>query len=425
MTTFGFLEFYLPNNEKKINKILLFFIYFIPIALLSGSFVINFFIIFINFFFILIIIREKNYRILKDKYILSITFFFFFIVCNLLFFINIFNSIPKTLGFIRFIILALAIKYCFQLNKSKYQNKILSIWTIIFLIVSFDLIFETITGFNILGYKSYMQGRLSSFLGHDLKIGGFYHGFMLITVAFIFFRSPNLLGFLSIIAFATIILLIGERSNLLKALTSLTLFFLFFKEKFLIKKKIFTIILIFILFFLVLTNFESKKGRYNDVYNHVIKHGLITSLYQSHNFAHVYTAYKIFLNYPVFGIGINNFRYECAKEIYKYEKLSYSQGRCSTHPHQYFFEMLSETGIVGTLLFVVVFLYILLGNFITYLKNKNLIQLACLSFLASSLIPFFPSGSFFTTYNATIFWLNIGIILSFKKSSLINSNQRL
>jgi len=416
MTIFGFLESYLPNNEKKINKILLFFIYFIPIALLSNSFVINFFIIFINFFFIVIIIEEKNYRIFKDKYLLPISFFFIYILCNLLFSIDIFNSIPRTLGFIRFIILAYAIKYCFQLNKSKYQNKILSIWALIFFIVSFDLIFETITGFNILGNKSYMQGRLSSFLGHELKIGGFYHGFMLIIVAFIFFRSPNFLGFLSIIAFATIILLIGERSNFLKAMLSLTLFFLFFNEEFLIKKKVFTLILIIILFSLILTKSESKKSRYNDVYNHVIKHGFISSLYQSHNFAHVYTAYKIFLNYPVFGIGINNFRYECDKEIYKNEKLTYNQGRCSTNPHQYFFEILSETGIVGTLLFVVVFFYILLGNFISYLKNKNLLQLACLSFLASSLIPFFPSGSFFTTYNATIFWLNIGIILSFKKA---------
>ena len=45
------------------------------------------------------------------------------------------------------------ILYYFRINDQKYQI-ILSSWLIIFLIVTFDLIFEIFNGKNILGFES-------------------------------------------------------------------------------------------------------------------------------------------------------------------------------------------------------------------------------------------------------------------------------
>ena len=47
------------------------------------------------------------------------------------------------------------------------------------------------------------------------------------------------------------------------------------------------------------------------------------------------------------------------------------------------------------------------------LNNKNLYQLAGIIFIITSFTPLIPSGSFFTTYGATIFWINFAIVESF------------
>jgi O-antigen ligase len=166
---------------------------------------------------------------------------------------------------------------------------------------------------------------------------------------------------------------------------------------------------------------QTRQNRfYGQFFNYIKENGFIKYLYVSQNYAHNITAYKIFLNYPMFGIGVRNFNQECTKDLYNDEKLNYNKGRCSTHPHQYYFEILSETGIIGFIFFISTFICILYSGFISYFKKKNLILLGSLSFTVSSLIPFIPSGSFFTTYSASIFWLNIGLILAFTKSNKNN-----
>ena len=83
---------------------------------------------------------------------------------------------------------------------------------------------------------------------------------------------------------------------------------------------------------------------------------------------------------------------------------------CTTHPHQLYFELLSETGIVGFLLFTIFLVYTLYRSKIHSLQNYNGIKLASTLYIISSAIPFLPSGSFFTSFGATIFWINIAII---------------
>ena len=57
-----------------------------------------------------------------------------------------------------------------------------------------------------------MSGRIASFTGDELKIGGFYFGFLFICLAFFFENKKKLFGLLFLIFFI-IAILIGERSN--------------------------------------------------------------------------------------------------------------------------------------------------------------------------------------------------------------------
>jgi O-antigen ligase len=80
-------------------------------------------------------------------------------------------------------------------------------------------------------------------------------------------------------------------------------------------------------------------------------------------------------------------------------------------------EILSSIGILGYLFFIFIFGYFLFKNFESSFKNKNTIQLVSYLYVAIFLLTPVPTGSFFTSWGASIFWINVGIILAFKKGN--------
>ncbi len=102
------------------------------------------------------------------------------------FFIN-----PRVIKFFFIIFLVSTFRYIIFLNENKYLNNIYKIWSIIFFVVFIDLIFEFIVGFNILGFKSYMLGRLASFTGNELVIGNFFSAFCLIFLSYLSITYPK------------------------------------------------------------------------------------------------------------------------------------------------------------------------------------------------------------------------------------------
>ena len=64
-------------------------------------------------------------------------------------------------------------------------------------------------------------------------------------------------------------------------------------------------------------------------------------------FQHYETAIEIFKNHKLNGIGNKNFRFECHDKKYFKENSKLTSQRCSTHPHQIHFELLSEQGLIG------------------------------------------------------------------------------
>ena len=86
----------------------------------------------------------------------------------------------------------------------------------------------------------------------------------------------------------------------------------------------------------------------------------------------------------------------------------------SVHPHQTHFEILSELGLTGYILFLSTFIYIIYGSFKSFLNDKNKLKLCGLLFVIITLIPIIPSGSFFTTFGASLFWFNFSFLLQKK-----------
>ena len=400
------------NNEyiASLNFILLMFL---PVSLLIGSAVINFVIILFDILFLIDVIKKKEKQIFNEKHIYLLFIIWFYLIINSFIGIDFESSIVRSIGFIRFVILAVGINYYFRKYYDYFLNNIIKIWSLIFIVVTIDLIFETIFGFNLTGNISPDKGRLSGFLGEELKIGNYYFGFILITLSYLLLKfKNNYILFLFSIIFIIVALLIGERSNFLKVLFILPLFLFFFENKNFLKKIFVIFISVTILFSIVYTNNNYKTRFWEMLLEPLMQAKLnpIESLKTKMHGAHYDTAIKIFTENKLSGIGLKNFRKISGDAKYKNADYQYTDYRQTTHPHQMHFEILSELGLIGYALFGL-FFYMSISSYLkTYKKSKNLFQLSSLLFIIATIIPLLPSGSFFTTYTASIFWVNYGLL---------------
>ena len=384
-----------------------------PLFFLFSSLFTNLFTIILIFLFLNEIKLEPK-SFIKDKILLLLILFWFFILISLFTSIYFENSILRSVGFLRFIFFSYALAYYIKLNDFKYFKIIILIWFSIFSITSIDLLIEYILGHNLLGNISYMKGRLSGFLGDELKIGNYYLGFYFLTLAFsVQFFKQKFLSIFIIIFFSLIALLIGERANFIKIVLGLLIFLIFY-EKIITKYKIviFSTILLFVITFV---NFNAEfQTRYKfQFYTQIKSEGVYNYLKKIPYGAHFSTAYEIFKENPISGIGLKNFYFECGKDKYIDKEFTFNHARCSTHPHQLHLEILSHIGIFGYLVFIYLFFHLIYFGFKNFLKNKDTYLLASLIFIFVSIFTPVPSGSFFTTYGATIFWLNFGLVLAF------------
>lgn len=403
------------DNENKINIAGIVLISALPAVLLSRSAVLNVLILIINFFFIFTIIREKRLNFFDNKYFYALFFFWISMLINSIFSIDVLNSAERAFGFVRFIVLVFAINYFLTLKNSKYQKIIFIAWSLIFTIATLDLIFESIFGFNILGYVSYMPGRLAGFLNKELKIGHFFSAFILIVVSTYYDLSKKHIStYVIIFLFLIVSFLIGERGNFLRTL-GISIIFIFFLERQKLNKKIITVAFLIFTTSLIINYNDKYKTRFWDQFiGSLNKTSYEEYLLNSHYGAHYDAAKQIFKNNILFGVGLKNYRNESAKSIYENKDFLETDSRWATHPHQIHWEFLSETGLFGYSIFIIFFSFIFISTVRSLISKFNLYQLSALLFIVASILPLIPSGSFFTTYGATLFWINFAVLVSFK-----------
>ena len=86
------------------------------------------------------------------------------------------------------------------------------------------------------------------------------------------------------------------------------------------------------------------------------------------------------------------------------------------HPHNYYLEILTETGLIGFVFVVSIFITVLYFTFFKkyILKTELTSNKIIIPFIFLFVVEIFPiksTGSFFTTGNATFFFLLIAVIV--------------
>jgi len=413
-----FINYY--NFKEKNHFFSIILISFFPALVFLGTGVINLLIIILDLLFLFEIIKKNELKYLNNKFFYCLILLFFVWLTNLLFSINFENSLSRSFGFIRFIFFVFALRYyIFDVNKD-YKKHIFKIWLIIFLVINLDLFFEFIFGYNVLGFKSYMPGRLSGFFNQELKIGYLYSSICLVILSYfvldikkinlfnIFNNKKNLIYLLAFIILF-ISLIIGERSNFVKTLIMLILFLFFFQKKNYFKNitLILSTLLILVIIIAVIPSENQYKYRYWIMFLKPLSENPIKFIKNTNYGDHYNAAYKVFKKHKMFGVGLKNYRIVVSSGNYG--------NNPSIHPHEKHLEILSETGLLGYIFFICFFIYTIFLGIKIYFKNKNLYQLAGMLFIIANLIPVIPSGSFFTTYTATFFWLNFAFMINTSK----------
>ena len=403
-----FLEVF---KEKFIIKLLLLSILIFPIILLVGSAVINFMIVLMNIFFLIHIISKKNYVIFKNNIFYSLVALWFFLILNTLMNDNFIENYSRSFGFIRFIILVFLFSYIFSYKNQKFKELILRFWSIIFFIVAADLIFEFFYGFNTLGLKSTFDGRLVGFMGDQLKIGHWFLCFSLIIISRYLNKEKKLIFIIVlslIVSFA-----IGERANFIRLFLAFTFFLLITR---ILKPKILvSLICIFVLFVYLTFKFDKNNDAFQYRYFNQIVDVLKLPSLQEMNNNNAYTpmfinAYDLFKKNKFLGVGLGSYLNKSHENFRLYKKINGYNVLPNTHPHQFHFEILALLGLPGYLFIITFLLYFLVKSFRFYINQKKYVTLSSSLFILVFLIPLLPTGSFFTTYGASMFWLNFSLM---------------
>jgi hypothetical protein len=123
------------------------------------------------------------------------------------------------------------------------------------------------------------------------------------------------------------------------------------------------------------------------------------------------TAIDVWMDNPIIGNGIKSFRIKCLTKLHLPNRV------CETHPHNYYLELLNDTGLLGALFLVCVIFYLIKNkffNFKYYEKNEKFLFICLLIIIITEFFPLRSSGSFFSTINSSFIFLILGMLSGLK-----------
>lgn len=412
---------------KSIEKIACYLIILMPIFLVTGPFLSDLSVVIIDLAFLFIIFKEKKLFLLNNKYFKFLIILWIYFSGRSLFADDIFLSLKSSFFYIRFIFFIWAISFFLEKNKNLFDKFSKFFLAVIFFVI-LDAILQYVTGTNIVGFKIQSPDKLNGLFNDEAILGSYLVRFtpLIFAVMYCYFDSEkySLFYFFVLIFLGFVIFISGSRSSIFLFIIFGTLFFLLNIN---LRKIIIFAFLTTLIGMISISQFSNKVS-HNIYYNFFDpirtiffetnyenvserKIFMFTKVYDSH----YRTAYNMYLDNKLFGVGTKMYRKLCQEEKYYVNQFS-----CTTHPHNFYFQQLAENGLIGFLGILIIFIYISISLFkkIYYInfKKNNIINFSSTMILIGLFInfwPIVPSGNFFNNWLSIMIFFPIGFLKYF------------
>ena len=393
-----------------------FILSFFPVWLITGPFFPDLFLSLGALVFVYICFRDRNFNFFRFRSFYIFLAFCFVCVLSSLFADDILLSFESSLFYFRFGVFACLVWYLIE------QDKKLLIYFYYILVICFtglviDGYLQFFTGFNIIGLPA-SGVRISSFFGDELIMGSYLSRLFPLLFALFLIKEKKrfeiyLIGLLFILT-DVLIFASGERTAFFYLNLS-TLFIIFFIKKYQIFRLITFICAFLIIIGLTLSDHNLKNRMIISTLNSMglTKDKQDKSIFTPKHDSHIRTAFNMFLDKPILGHGPKMFRVKCSDPKY-----AVGISPCTNHPHNFYVQLLAETGIIGFLFLFSAFGYVI---YCAYRQLKSIIlkekrylsdyQVCLLAGILITVWPFSPNGNFFNNWLAIVYSLPVGFYL--------------
>ncbi len=394
----------------------------IPPFLITGPFLPDLMLSIIGFYFIVISIKDKLFKYYKNYFVYFFSSFYFYLFIRGLFSEYPYESLIKYNGpifYFRYLFFVLGLKYILDINPTLIKTFAISLMIII-LFSTFDGYFQWINGFNIFGMVS-PSIRVTGIFGKEEILGHFLAHVTPLLIALLTYlygtNKKQIFFYIGILMFVEIMIFISnDRAAFLKVFQFTILLILLSQNFKLFRLFSFfiTTIIIFTLIIMAPDSAERFQHTVADVSNTTIPYMPWAPSHETH----FSIAFDMFFNNPMFGQGPQLFKTLC-QIIPEYQK------GCTSHPHNYYVQIIGELGLLGLSFIIIFFAYsfnLLIKHFFSlwFKKSKSNILpdyflfIVCIVFIL--LWPLIPHQSFYNNWLNVAIYLNIGFFHYFKNN---------
>ena len=427
------------NQEIEIiDKYLLVFIGLIPIFLAVSIFMADLFGSIAGIILIYIFLKKDVTFLKPIKREIFLMILFYLIILISLFLSNFFEkSFLASFFYFRYFLVSLSIFYL--LNKYEFIGQIfLYIILGTILVVIFDSIYQFFNGSNLLGYSHPIEYKstskemsyLTGFFDQEKKLGSYLVRFLPLILALVHLYDKDKYTHLN----KYILLIVGVIVFNASERTALFLYFFILCSYLLINKnKLISILICFSIILSLFTFNPMFKKKYVDltlsqmelVKTRHYNTGKVRYISQEHEDL-MFTALMNFKNNVLFGGGVKTFYAQCKEHKKKYfrDRIGENKKRnklvCSTHPHSTYFQLLSDIGIFGFLIFFYFLCYIILTFYKILFKVKKKEPFVMSYYFVNlgmliATFPLIPSGNIFNNWICLVTSCTFGFWLFIKK----------
>jgi len=386
-----------------------------PLWLLTGPFLPDLILSLGALGFLYICFRDKRFDYFKFRafYI----FLAFCVVCivSSLFSGDILLSFESSLFYFRFGIFVCLV--CYLINKNIHFLKYFFYCLLaVFCFLIFYGYFQFVLGFNVFGQEVIGGVHVTSIFDRP-KLGSFLARlFPLLLALMIAARIQDkylmVFGGILFILIDVLVYVTGERTSFMYMLIS-SLFIILLINRFQYVRLITLFISLLLVVGITFISPPVKKRMVDTTLKQVGFGSNQLIFFSPQHDSHIKTAFNMFLDKPILGHGPKMFRVKCSDPKY-----AVGISPCATHPHNFYVQLLAETGIIGFLFLLSLFGYVMYCVFrqlqSIVLKKKRYLtdyQVCLLAGILISVWPFSPNGNFFNNWLAIIYSLPIGFYL--------------